>query len=107
MSARSLLSAALIRKSAVATCAAAPETNAPAAPSGIDQPKTFASGEFHAATKEAPSNKKGGKKTAGVVEWLCKTAGIPKTAARRPGRLDGDDALDKLAKLHSKRKKSS
>jgi hypothetical protein len=67
----------------------------------VDSPATFAAGEFDPKVKAAP----GTKKTAGVMEWLLKTAGIAKVAARRPGRLDGDESLDKLAKLHSKRKK--
>jgi len=106
MSARSLLQTALQKKSAAGCCAAAPDTNAPKAPEAAESPKTFTAGDFDPKVKQAPGSKGGkGEKTAGVVDWLLKTAGIAKVAARRPGRLDGDESLDKLAKLHSKRKK--
>lgn len=112
MSARTMLAAALQKKTARAVSSAvapAPASNAPPAPAGVDSPKAYAAGEFHPAVKVAPSNA-GGKaalqKGASVVDWLCKSAGLTKTAAKRPGRLDGDEALDKLAKLHSKRKRT-
>ncbi|HNX48566.1 MAG TPA: hypothetical protein PLS53_00330 [Thermoanaerobaculaceae bacterium] len=105
MSACTLLQIALQKKSA-AGCAACPETNAPGAPKEPGQPETFAAGEFHPKVRVAEGSRGDkAKKTAGVMEWLLKTAGIAKVAARRPGRLDGDESLDKLAKLHSKRKK--
>ncbi len=109
MSATALLRVALQKKSAAGCCAAAPDTNAPSKPDAPDSPESYAAGEFDPKVKAAPGSKggKGGKgeKTAGVVDWLLKTAGLTKVAARRPGRLDGDESLDKLAKLHSKRKK--
>jgi hypothetical protein len=105
-----ILRNAILKKSATSTCAAAPSSNAPEPPAAPGSPETFSAGEFHAKVKPAEGSKGGkkSKKTAaeGVLPWLLKTAGIPKTAARRPGRLDGDEALDKLAKLHSKRKRS-
>lgn len=104
MSARTLLRAALLKKSAggacEGTCAGAPTTNAPGTSDAPGDLETFAAGEFHPKVKVAPGN----EKTAGVLDWLLKTAGIAKVAAKRPGRLDGDESLDKLAKLHSKRK---
>lgn len=105
MSARTLLQLALQKKS-TASCGACPETNAPGAPKNVDSPAAFAAGEFDPKVKVAPGSKGDKvKKTAGVMDWLMKTAGLTKVAARRPGRLDGDESLDKLAKLHSKRKK--
>lgn len=100
MTALNMLRAAVLKKSAVATTAVTQPTNAPKQVEQPGQPATYVAGEFHPKVQMAA-------KTAGVMDWLCKTAGITKTAAKRPGRLDGDEALDKLAKLHSKRKRCS
>ena len=98
-----LLRAALSHKIASASCAAAPETNAPAvAKEAPSNPEHFSAGQHKADPKKAP---KSVKRASVVLDFLEKTAGIAKTAAPRPGRLDGDQTLDKLAKLHSKRKK--
>lgn len=90
MSARDLLRQAVLTKTA--TCPSSggsPYTNEPARPDHPGQLDT-----------NAPRQ----KKKASVDRWLNKIAAQRKTAARRPGRLDGDETLDKLAAMRRKKK---
>lgn len=90
MNARDLLRQAAL-KTAASCSGGEPETNAPAAPAHPGNPET---------------NSKGQKKKASVDRWLSKLASQRKVAARRPGRLDGDETLDKLASMRSKKKRT-
>ena len=89
MDARRILRQAAIKTAA--SCGGRPSTNAPAAPEHPGNPDT---------------NKAKQPKKASVQRWLSKTAAQQKVAARRPGRLDGDETLDKLASRRSKRNRS-
>jgi hypothetical protein len=88
MNAREMLRQAAM-KTAASCSGGRPDTNAPPMPEHPGNPDT---------------NAKGQKKVASVDRWLHKLAAQKKVAARRPGRLDGDETLDKLASLRSKKK---
>ena len=98
MSARQLLQQAIMRKSAYPAkpSGGQPGTNAPGMPAHPGNPDAHAAG-----------GKPRTPKTAGAVEaWLTKLAAQPKTARSIPGRLDGDETLDKLAAKRSKKKRT-
>lgn len=81
-------------------------TNAPPQPEQPTQPSTNAQGSI---TPEMgrPKKVKNEKKAGIVNKFLEKTAAQFKSAAPRPGRLDGDIALTKLASRHKSAKKSA
>jgi hypothetical protein len=81
-------------------------TNAPPPPQQPTQPDTNAKGKITPAMGNPKAGKN--KKKAGIVnKFLEKTAAQFKAAAPRPGRLDGDIALTKLASRHKSAKKSA
>lgn len=93
MSARELLYHAIAKKAAVAGGGPQPTTNAPPMPPAPANPATHVAG----AARPQP-------KTAGAVEQWLDGLAMRKVAKSIPGRLDGDEVLDKLA---AKRKKKS
>ena len=92
MDAREMLRQAVVKKAS--SCEGGrPNTNAPSMPDHPGNPDTNA----------AKGQK---KKKASVDRWLRKLAAQKKIAARRPGRLDGDETLDKLASMRRKTKRN-